>query len=38
MYNYVLLYNKEETNLAQKAVIDLGNGLKLKVADSSTAL
>ena len=36
--NYVLLYNKEKTNLAQNAVIDLGNGLNIKVADSSTAL
>jgi S-layer protein (TIGR01567 family) len=36
--NNVLLYNKENIDLAQNAVIDLGNGLKLKVADSSTAL
>ncbi|CAG0962338.1 MAG: S-layer protein domain-containing protein [Candidatus Methanoperedens sp.] len=37
--NYVLLYNKENSiNLAQNAVIDLGNGLKFKVADSSTTL
>jgi S-layer protein (TIGR01567 family) len=37
--NYVLLYNKEKPiNLDQNAVIDLANGLKFKVADSSTAL
>jgi S-layer protein (TIGR01567 family) len=36
--NYVALHNKENINLAQNTVIDLGNGLKFKVADSSTAL
>ncbi|MFZ3169961.1 MAG: S-layer protein domain-containing protein [Candidatus Methanoperedens sp.] len=36
--NYVLLDNKKNINLGQNAVIDLGNGLKFKVADSSTAL
>ena len=36
--NYVLLYNKNNINLGQNAVIDLANGLKFKVADSSTAL
>jgi S-layer protein (TIGR01567 family) len=37
--NYVLLYNKDKSiNLDQNAVVDLANGLKFKVADSSTAL
>ncbi len=37
--NYVLLYNKDKSiNLGQNAVIDFANGLKFKVADSSTAL
>ncbi len=36
--NYVLLHNKNNINLGQNAVIDLANGLKFKVADSSTAL
>lgn len=37
--NYVLLYNRDKPiNLGQNTVIDLANGLKFKVADSSTAL
>jgi len=39
LLNLFLIYNKEKSiNLAQNAVIDLGNGLKFKVADSSIAL